>query len=89
MNTQNTVHQLKSLKLSGMAKRYEAALALPIHELQDVHSLVAMLTQAEVEHRDHARTQKFLKASRLRYHALPEDVLCNPHSRQFKENPLN
>lgn len=88
MNTQNTVHQLKSLKLSGMAKRYEAALALPIHELQDVHSLVAMLTQAEVEHRDHARTQKFLKASRLRYHALPEDVLCNPERGITREQVL-
>jgi DNA replication protein DnaC len=78
MNTQHTVDQLKSLKLNGMAKRYEAILLLPVHELQDVHSLVGMLTQAEVETRDHTRTQKFLKYSKLRYHALPEDVLCTP-----------
>ena len=77
MNTQNTVEQLKVLKLTGMAKRYEAALALPVHELQDVHALIAMIIQAEVEYRDHARTQKYLKASKLRYHALPEDILCN------------
>ena len=42
MNTQHTVDQLKSLKLNGMAKRYEAILLLPVHELQDVHSLVGM-----------------------------------------------
>ena len=65
MNTQNTVEQLKSLKLTGMAKRYEAALALPVHELQDVHALIAMITEAEVEYRGYARTQKYLKASKL------------------------
>jgi len=77
MNTQNTLEQLKGLKLTGMAKRYEAALSLPIHEQEDVHSLIAMLTQAEVEYRDYSRTQKYLKASKLRYHALPEDIICN------------
>jgi DNA replication protein DnaC len=77
MNTQNTLEQLKGLKLTGMAKRYEASLSLPIHEQEDVHSLIAMLTQAEVEHREYSRTQKYLKASKLRYHALPEDIICN------------
>src|SRR5688500_15663527 len=78
MNAQNTVEQLKTLKLNGMAKRYEAALALPIHELQDAHALLAMDIQAEMEYREHSRTQKYLKASKLRYHALPEDILCTP-----------
>lgn len=78
MNTQQTVEQLKSLKLTGMAKRYEAVLSLPVHELQDTHELVAMITQAEVEYRDQSRTLKLLKGSKLRYHALPEDILCNP-----------
>ena len=77
MNTQNTLEQLKGLKLTGMAKRYEAALSLPVHQQEDVHSLIAMLTQAEVEYRDYSRTQKYLKASKLRYHALPEDIICN------------
>lgn len=77
MNTQNTVEQLRSMRLSGMANRYEAALNLPIHELQDVHSLIAMITQAEMEYREHSRTQKYLKASKLRYNALPEEILCN------------
>lgn len=77
MNTQNTVDQLNTLKLTGMAKRYEATLSLPIHDLQDVHTLVGSITQAEIEYRQHARTQKYLKASKLRYNALPEDIICN------------
>jgi DNA replication protein DnaC len=88
MNTQNTVDLLKSLKLSGMAKRYEAVLSLPVHELVDVHSLVAIITQAEVEYREHSRTQKYLKASKLRYHALPEDVLCTPERGITREQVL-
>lgn len=77
MNTQNTVDQLNTLKLTGMAKRYEATLSLPIHDLQDVHTLMGSITQAELEYRQHARTQKYLKASKLRYNALPEDIICN------------
>lgn len=84
----NTVEQLKPLKLTGMAKRYEAALLLPVHELQDVHALVGMIKQAEVEYRDHARTQKYLKASKLRYHAAPEDILCNPERGITREQVL-
>lgn len=76
MNTQNTVDQMKSLRLSGMARRYEATLHLPVHELLDPHSMLAMLVHAEIEYREHARTEKYLKYSKLRYHALPEDILC-------------
>lgn len=36
------------------------------------------MVQAEWEYRDQARTQKYLKASRLRYNALPEEIICNP-----------
>jgi hypothetical protein len=77
MNKQNTLEQLKCPKLIGFAKRYEAALSLPIHEQEDVHSLIAMLTQAEEEHRYYYRIQKYLKANKLRYYALPEATICN------------
>jgi DNA replication protein DnaC len=88
MNTQNTLEQLKGLKLTGMAKRYEAALSLPVHEIEDVHSLIAMITQAEVEYREYTRTQKYLKASKLRYHALPEDIICNAERGITREQVL-
>ncbi len=72
MNTQFTLEQLNALKLTGMAKRYQNALALPAHQQEDAHSLIASLSQAEVEYRNHYRTERLLKNSRLRYHAVLE-----------------
>jgi DNA replication protein DnaC len=78
MNTQFTLEQLKSLKLNGMSKRYQAAIDLPSHQQEDAHSLVAMLCQAEMEYRNHYRTERLLKNSRLRYNAVLEEVICTP-----------
>lgn len=78
MNTQFTLEQLKTLRLNGMAKRYQAALDLPSHQQEDAHSLVALLSQAELEYRNHYRTERLLKNSRLRYHAVLEEVICTP-----------
>lgn len=88
MNTDQTIEQLRGLRLAGMARRYEAVSALPVHEVQDVHELLASMVQAEVEYRDHARTQKYLKASRLRYNALPEEIICNPERGITREQVL-
>lgn len=88
MNIDQTTEQLRALRLAGMARRYEAVGALPVHEVQDVHELLASMVQAEVEYRDHARTQKYLKASRLRYNALPEEIICNPERGITREQVL-
>ncbi|HYF68639.1 MAG TPA: IS21-like element helper ATPase IstB [Ohtaekwangia sp.] len=77
MNTQFTLEQLKTLKLNGMSKRYQAAIGLPSHEQEDAHSLVALLCQAEIEYRNHYRTERLLKNSKLRYHAVLEEVICS------------
>ena len=61
MNTQFTLEQLKSLKLTGMFKRYQAAIDLPSHEQEDAHSLVALLCQAEIEYRNYYRTERLLR----------------------------
>src|SRR5688500_9014783 len=78
MNTQFTLEQLQTLRLNGMAKRYQAALDLPSHQQEDAHSLVALLCQAELEYRNHYRTERLLKNSRLRFHAILEEVICTP-----------
>jgi len=88
MNTNQTIEQLRALRLAGMARRYEAVSALPVHEVQNVHELLASMVQAEVEYRDHTRTQKYLKASRLRYNALPEEIICNPERGITREQVL-
>jgi len=60
MNTDQTIEQLRSMRLTGMARRYEAVASLPVHEIQDVHELLGSMVQAELEYRDHTRTQKYL-----------------------------
>lgn len=88
MNTQSTVEQLRELKLSGMAKRYEAALEMPIHQQPDTHALIAMLADAELQHRRHTRTQLYLRLSKLRFHALPEQVHAGAQRGLTKEQLL-
>lgn len=88
MNTDQTIEQLQTLRLGGMALRYSAIADLPVHQLQNVHELVAGIVQAEIEHRDHAKTQKYLKASRLRYFAVPEEIMCTPERGITKEQIL-
>lgn len=78
MNKNATVEQLNTLRLTGMAKRYESVLALPSHQQEDAHTLMAMLCQAELEYRNHYRTERLLKNSKLRYHALLEEMVCKP-----------
>lgn len=88
MNTHFTLEQLKSLKLNGMSKRYQAAIDLPSHQQEDAHSLVALLCQAEIEYRNHYRTERLLKNSRLRYHAVLEEVICSPERGLSREMVL-
>lgn len=78
MNTINTVEQLHALKLHGMAKRYEAVLATAIHQQPEAHTLLALLTEAETGYRTYQRTQLYLRLSKLRYNAVPEQINCTP-----------
>lgn len=88
MNINQSIEQLRSLRLAGMANRYEAIAALPVHEQQDTHELLGSMIQAEVEHREYTRTQKYLIASKLRYHALPEEITCTPERGITREQIL-
>lgn len=77
MNVQSTLEQLQQLKLHGMAKAYEAALALPIHEQLTSDVLLARLAEAERQYRVNQKTTMYLKVSKLRYNALLEQIYCN------------
>ena len=78
MNQQSTLEQLQELKLSGMAKRYEAILNQPVHQQPEPHALIATLAEAESGYRIHQRTQLYLRLSKLRYNATPEQINCTP-----------
>jgi len=78
MNKQSTLEQMQELKLVGMAKRYEAILNQPVHQQPEPHSMIASLAEAEAGYRIHQRTQLYLRLSKLRYHATPEQINCTP-----------
>lgn len=77
-NTQATIDQLNDLKLYGMARRYEAVTQLHTHEQPEAHTLIANLSEAEQSYRTHRRTELYLRLSKLRYNAVPEQINCSP-----------
>lgn len=77
MNHQITLDQLKQLKLNGMADAYQAVLSLAVNEQPPIHQFIARLSEAEMQHRLHIKTQAYLKQSKLRYNAVFEQVYCN------------
>lgn len=78
MNQQSTLDQLQELKLSGMAKRYDAILKQPIHQQPEPHTLIALLTEAEASYRLYQRTELYLRLAKLRYQATVEQINCTP-----------
>lgn len=88
MNTQKTVDQMQQLKVNGMAKLYQAITEQPVHQQPETHALVGMLTEAEIQSRQHLKTQQLLRVSKLRYHALIEQVNATVQRGISKENLL-
>jgi DNA replication protein DnaC len=78
MNQQSTLEQLQELRLTGMAKRYEAIIKQPIHQQPEPHNFIGLLAEAEAGYRVHQRTQLYLRLSKLRYNATPEQINCTP-----------
>lgn len=78
MNQQSTLEQLQGLKLSGMAKRYDAIIQQPIHQQPEPHEMVAMLAEAEASYRVYQRTELYLRMAKLRYQATAEQINCTP-----------
>jgi DNA replication protein DnaC len=60
----------------------------PVHQQPEVHTLLAMLADAETQYRLQQRTQLYLRLSKLRYHALPEQVHATPARGLSKEQLL-
>jgi DNA replication protein DnaC len=85
MNTQSTLDQLRQLKLYGMAGCYQAVLEQPIHQQPEPYLLLGMLTEAEIQQREIGRTELYLRSSKLRYQALPEQVNCSSERGLLKE----
>ncbi|MEO5674072.1 MAG: IS21-like element helper ATPase IstB [Chitinophagales bacterium] len=85
MNNTATLKQLLQLKLAGMARQYEGIMSLAAHDQPDAHSLVAQLTQAELESRTHQKTAMLLKLSKLRFNSTLEEIKCSASRNLFPE----
>jgi hypothetical protein len=86
MNTQETIIQLKELKLKGMAESFEAMMNLPLQNRPSVELAVAKMVDVERQDRRDKKTEMYLKTSKLRYSALLEDVICSTDRNFTKEN---
>jgi len=85
MNTDQTLHQLKLLKLQGMATTYKAITDLPAHQQPEAHLLVAQLTESEMYHRQEAKMKFLVRISKLRYEATLEQIICSDKRNLSKE----
>ncbi len=85
MNTQITLDHLAQLKLHGMSRAYQAVLSMPLQDQPSLNQFMARLAEAEVQDRTHKKTEMFLLQSKLRYHAVLEQVHCNVNRNLSKE----
>lgn len=85
MNTTATLNELQQLKLSGMAKHYEGILSLAAHDQPDGHTLIAQLTQAELQSKTYQKTAMLLKLSKIRFNSTLEDIKCSASRNLFPE----
>jgi len=85
MNTSATISELRQLKLSGMAQYYEGVISLAAHDQPDAHTLLAQLTQAEIQSKTHQKTSMLLKLSKLRFNSTIEEVKCSASRNLFPE----
>jgi DNA replication protein DnaC len=74
MLNQQTLEQLRTLKLTGMLDALEQQQAQPqTHDLSFDERL-ALLVEREVVHRENRRLSRLLKAAKLRVQACVEDI---------------
>ena len=66
---------MRSLRLIGMADRYNAIMETPIHQRPDAVVILAQLVEAEELYRNNRRMLSGIKNARFRYQASLNDVI--------------
>ena len=66
---------MRSLRLIGMADRYNAIMETPIHQRPDAVVILAQLVEAEELYRNNRRMLSAIKNARFRYQASLNDVI--------------
>ncbi|MCP4100787.1 MAG: ATP-binding protein [Lentisphaerae bacterium] len=80
-----TLESMKQMKLRGMASAYEAILGLPINQHPETHEMLAILLDAEQQHRSLKRMELFIRLSKMRYRATLQDINCSQNRNLSKE----
>lgn len=81
------VDRLKALKLSGMAEAVSDLIKLPVQMRPSLEMALSKMLETETRYRDDSRTARLLKASKLRYRVLIEDITCST-TRNFTHEQL-
>lgn len=78
MDKRQTIEDgLRRLHLDGMADAFADIAALPLQMRPNVETAVQKMVEAEIRHRNDKLTAKLLKAAKLRYRVLVEDIICS------------
>jgi DNA replication protein DnaC len=85
MHLQATVDALHKLRLDGMAHAYATVLQTPAQQQPSAHELLALLAQAEHQHRQQRKTQLYLTLSKLRFDAVLPQIDCSTERNLAKE----
>lgn len=78
MTIQNTLNQLRTLRLSGMHEGLSQQLNQSAFLGMSFEQRIQMLVDAETSHRDTNRYKRILRNARLKVQAQPEDIIFTP-----------
>jgi len=85
INKEETVAQLRKLKLQGMAECYSSYSALSDQQQPSVHELMAQMAMSEQQSRMDKKTRMYLQLSKLRYDSILQQVHCSDERNFTKE----
>lgn len=86
MNNQETISQLESLRLRGMANYLRSLTEMRLQDRPSLEVAMARIVESEIEDRNRRRTEMYLKTSKLRYDSVIENVECSTERNLTKED---
>ena len=84
MNNQATLEKMRSLKLRGMSRAFEASLEAGAKENYTADEMLAYLVDAEWDDRHNRKLARLLKSAKFRYQASLEQLDYNPKNKKRK-----
>jgi DNA replication protein DnaC len=74
MTMEQTINQLRALRLQGMIAAIESQLSRPASQELSFDHRLASIVQQEVDSRESRRFERSMKLAKLKYNACPEDI---------------